>query len=231
MRRAFRDLTGVEADGAATRARVLAGAGRDIARRERLRASPCRSPSRRPSPSVRSRRRWQSYITGTRPRRHDWIERGHRRQHRELPPPRWARGSGHPRRPRRPRRSRRPTARPTASHGLARPRRSPRRGARVRPRAPGTSPKTHPRALSTRGTHTCGVPHGAFAPEAAYNRAICLVRLERRDAAARALGRDRRHAARQLPPRRGAATARLAGRARYQMNALLTAYRPRRPSS
>ena len=37
MRRAFRDLTGVEADGAATRARVLGRAERDVARRERLR--------------------------------------------------------------------------------------------------------------------------------------------------------------------------------------------------
>ena len=37
MRRAFRDLTDVDTDGAATRARVLAGAVRDSARRDRSR--------------------------------------------------------------------------------------------------------------------------------------------------------------------------------------------------
>src|SRR5581483_8017956 len=37
MRRAFRDLTDIDADGAATRARVLAGAVREAARRDRSR--------------------------------------------------------------------------------------------------------------------------------------------------------------------------------------------------
>jgi TolA-binding protein len=45
------------------------------------------------------------------------------------------------------------------------------------------------RALDAWDAYLAAFPHGAFAPEAAYNRAICLVRLERRDAAARALRR------------------------------------------
>jgi len=45
------------------------------------------------------------------------------------------------------------------------------------------------RALDAWDAYLAAFPHGAFAPEATYNRAICLVRLERREAAARALGR------------------------------------------
>jgi TolA-binding protein len=45
------------------------------------------------------------------------------------------------------------------------------------------------RALDAWDAYLAAFPRGAFAPEAAYNRAICLVRLERRAEAARALRR------------------------------------------
>ena len=45
------------------------------------------------------------------------------------------------------------------------------------------------RALDAWDAYLAAFPHGAFAPEAAYNRAICLVRLDRRAEAARALRR------------------------------------------
>jgi TolA-binding protein len=62
------------------------------------------------------------------------------------------------------------------------------------------------RALAAWNVYLAAFPHGSFAPEASYNRAICLVRLGRDAEAARALrpfasGRARgyrREEARQL---------------------------------
>ena len=45
------------------------------------------------------------------------------------------------------------------------------------------------RALDAWDAYLAAFPHGVLAPEAAYNRAICLVRLDRRAEAARVLRR------------------------------------------
>ena len=187
MRRAFRDLTGVEADGAATRARVLAGAGRDIARRERLRRIAVLIPAaaviasgsvsaalavvhhwRTPAPSrIGSSANADATIVSVHP--------ADGRAMRVIPSE--------------------VTATPGRSADSQRRPRAPGPISGAEARAYARAHQAHfaddapARALDAWDAYLAAFPHGAFAPEAAYNRAICLVRLERRDAAARALRR------------------------------------------
>ena len=79
------------------------------------------------------------------------------------------------------------------------------------------------RALAAWDDYLAGYPRGTFAPEARYNRALCLVRLRAAPAAAEALALRSRGPARRLPPARGLPAAPLAvgaGRARRCRTAL-----------
>ena len=185
MRRAFRELTGVEADGAATRARVLAGAGRDIARRERLRriAVPIAAAviaSASVSAALAVVHRWRapapvmlessaSTDTGVA----SFL--AYRRAIRIIPFDATA-----------------PLDRTASSERRLR---APIPASNAETRAYARAHQAHfaddapARALDAWDAYLAAFPHGAFAPEAAYNRAICLVRLDRRADAARALRR------------------------------------------
>jgi TolA-binding protein len=187
MRRAFRELTGVEADGAATRARVLAGAGRDIARRERLRriAVPIAAAAAMASGSVSAAlaivHHWHapaSGMIGSSAGTDASMASFHAadgRAVRVIP-------FETPATPDRPADSqRRPRTPAPISDAEAR--------AYARAHRAHFADDAPARALDAWDAYLAAFPHGAFAPEAAYNRAICLVRLERRDAAARALRR------------------------------------------
>ena len=216
MRRAFRDLTSVEADGAATRARVLAGAGRDIARRDRLRriAVPIAAAAAIASGSV------SAALAVV----HHW----------RVPAPGMIGSSAgtdasiatcHPADGRAVRiipfeTPATPDRRSTATEGLARPRRSPT------PRRARTPARTG--ALRRRRTRARSRRVGRIPRRVPARRLRARGRLQPRDlpgAPRTPRGRrarpppDRRRAARQLPARRGAAPARLAGRARYEMSA------------
>jgi TolA-binding protein len=186
MRRAFRDLTGVEADGAATRARVLAGAERDVARRERrhriaipLAAAVLASASVSAALAVVHRLRPPAPVMIESSASADAsVARYHPtdgRAVRVIP------------------------FETTATFDLtAGGERRPRAAAAVsdaETRAYARAHQAHfaddasARALDAWDAYLAGFPHGAFAPEATYNRAICLVRLERRAEAVRALRR------------------------------------------
>ena len=184
MRRAFRELTDADADGAATRARVLARAERDIARRERLRriAAPIAAAVvasgsvsaalavvhhwRAPAPVVIESSASDNLAVAT-------ITPGAGRAVRIIPFE--------------------PIA--TLDRSAAGARRPPAPVSDAETRAYARAHQAHfaddapARALDAWDAYLAAFPHGAFAPEAAYNRAICLVRLERRAEAARALRR------------------------------------------
>ena len=187
MRRAFRDLTAVESDGAATRARVLARAGRDLERRGRLRrlfvplaAGLVMSATVGAAPAVVHRWRAPAPLA---------IEATGARETGSAAQP----GGG---------RAIRiiPFETTDSLAGTAAP--------EQRPRSPEAAPlsdaearsyarahRAHfaddapARALVAWDAYLAAFPHGAFAPEATYNRAICLVRLERRAEAALVLRR------------------------------------------
>jgi TolA-binding protein len=197
MRRAFRDLTDVETDGAATRARVLAGAGRDVARRNQLRriALPIAAAViatgsvsaalavvhrwRAPAPAAIDLAADASAVTtavtvtvtnlGTSARPGDG------RAVRIIPPATIATVGDIAAIGRRPRSLASVTDDETRAYARA-------HQAHVTDDAPA-------RALDAWDAYLAAFPRGAFAPEAAYNRAICLVRLERRAEAARVLHR------------------------------------------
>ncbi len=175
MRRAFRDLTDVAADGAATRARVLAGAGHAAARRTRLRriavpvaAALIASGSVSAALAVVHHWRAPGYAAIARDAAADIARRGRPGPVRiipfELPPTT-------------------PSPRTITSSTGAEAR------AYARAHQAHFAEDAPARALDAWDAYLAAFPHGAFAPEAAYNRAICLVRLERRTDAARALRR------------------------------------------
>ncbi len=187
MRRAFRDLTAVESDGAATRARVLARAGRDLERRGRLR--------RLFVPIVTG-----LIVSGTVGAALAVIHHWHTPAPLAIESP-GAREIGSA------------TAAPSVggrpiriipfetSDALAgtaaidQRLRSPARVSDAEMRTYARAHQAHfadgapARALDAWDAYLAAFPHGVFAPEATYNRAICLVRLERREEAARALRR------------------------------------------
>jgi TolA-binding protein len=187
MRRAFRDQSAVEADGAATRARVLASAGREMARRERLRrfavpiAAAAAIASGSASAALAVVHRWRApapTMLGSSASTDTSVVTFHaanRRAVRIIPleaaaMPEHPAGS-----------ERRPRTSAPISDAEAR--------AYARAHQAHFADDAPARALDAWEAYLAAFPHGAFAPEAAYNRAICLVRLERRDAAARALRR------------------------------------------
>lgn len=188
MRRAFRDLTAVESDGAATRARVLARADEDLERRGHLRRlfvpiatglivsftvgaalavihhwhAP--APLAIESPGAREIADATAVPSiGGRPIRIIPFERTD------------SLDSG------------------TAANDQRFP--SPARVSDAETRAYARAHRAHftddapARALDAWDAYLVAFPHGVFVPEAIYNRAICLVRLERRAEAARPLRR------------------------------------------
>ncbi len=183
MRRAFRDLTDVEADGAATRARVLADASRDAARRDRVRslAVPIAATliaTGAVSAALAVVHHWRAPQPATIESTADLETRanaGHGRAVRVIPFERLA---------------------AVAAFAEARPRPAmPMLDSDAEARAYARAHQAHfiddapARALDAWDAYLAAFPRGAFAPEAAYNRAICLVRLDRRAEATGALRR------------------------------------------
>jgi len=200
MVRAFRELTDAPADGAVTRARVLANAGRAASRRVWLRrlgvpiAAVLVTVSSVSAALPLAQRRWRAAA----PARLDLGDTGgapaapvtvHASR---VIPPQAVTGD-------------------TAIAGTS----SPAYGAAPaedEATAYGRAHRAHfqedrpARALAAWDHYLAAFPHGSFAPEASYNRAICLLRLGRYPQAARALrplarqpaGAYRRDEARQL---------------------------------
>jgi hypothetical protein len=185
MRRAFRDLTDVDSDGAPTRARVLARASRDLERRNHM---------RRLAVPVAATLIASGAASGALAVFHHW----------RAPAPTMvesaggAGSSGVTAAPRIDGRAVRvipfeKTAPLDGPTGI---------GRRLRPSSPISEAETRAyarahqahfadgapaRALEAWDAYLAAFPHGTFGPEATYNRAICLVRLDRRAEAARVL--------------------------------------------
>jgi TolA-binding protein len=187
MRRAFRDLTDVASDGAATRARVLARARQDAERRKRVRhlAAPITAAlivSGTVTAALAVVHRWRApaplTIEGIAGRDNgDASSAPHSAAQPvriipfEKPPIRDSGGDT----------AARPPALASFSDAETR--------AYARAHEAHFADDAPARALDAWDAYLAAFPHGTFAPEATYNRAICLVRLERRAEAARALRR------------------------------------------
>ena len=179
MIRGFREATATPADGAATRARVLAGAGRTVARHAAFRRTGpvvavallvLSSVSAAVTLAGRARRGWAPARIVLPPSEGLSSTPGAGRAVRVIPPLPIVSFATLP-----------PAARVPAPSGDP------------ETRAYAAAHRTHfvddapLRALAAWNAYLAAFPRGVFAPEAAYNRAVCLVRLGRRQAAARAL--------------------------------------------
>ena len=186
MRRAFRDLTDVDSDGAATRARVLSRAARNLEHRARVRRfdmpiAAALIASGMVSAALAVVHHWRApapiAIESAAGAESDGAIAAQRSPAtvRTIPFERIATLDG--------------------SSGVGRqPRpRAPISDAEMRAYARGHqahfADDAPARALDAWDAYLAAFPHGIFVPEAAYNRAICLVRLERHAEAAPVLRR------------------------------------------
>jgi len=186
---AFRDLTEAPADGAATRARVLVDVGRAQARRARLRrigvpiAAVVIAMSSVSAAVTGIHRSWW----GAAAVRLDLVDAAVRSDAADTTATPWRFAV----------RSRRviPALSDLGVATFAAVVATPQEDAREEARAYGRAHRAHfvddapARALAAWSAYLAAFPRGTFAPEAAYNRAICLVRLGRRAEATRALRR------------------------------------------
>ena len=212
---AFREMTALPTDGDATRARVLARAGRDARRRSLLRRSALPlaivlvifgSGAALTAAGFRWRALAPAAIADATPEGRSIGGGGPAERPTRIVPAATAES---------------PAVAPAGSLETASA--SPTSGHTAR-----ISSRDAPaRALAAWDAYLAGYPRGTFAPEARYNRALCLARLGRFASAAEALRPFATGRVGRLPPPGGLPDAALAGRARRARRAGTALRRPR----